>query len=189
MSEPSITPKRIAELVEPTLTSAGYDVEEVKCAPATDGGTAVTVIVDRDGGATLDALSTLTRTTIDVLDPVLGETAYTLEITTPGITRPLTTPTHWRRAQGRKVTVKYSDDAGAKKNVSGRIGVSDDSGVTIVENRKGRFATTRVDFNSVTKAVVGVDFSAPNATELEMCGVSPQQQTQNSETQMNDTNE
>lgn len=171
MSTDPMTPQQLRGLVAPTITESGYDIDDLSVAPAPGGGSAVTIVVDRDGGAALDALATLTRRLVETLDAAAPDTDYVLEITTPGIDRPLTEPRHWRRAQGRKVDVEVIGDDGTRSRHGGRIGVSTDDSVELVRNDKGRFTRTAIDFKSVTKAVVQVDFNAPKAAELEMCGL------------------
>ncbi|MFW0790294.1 ribosome maturation factor RimP [Gordonia sp. CPCC 205333] len=170
MSTPPMTPQQIRELVDPRINADGYDVEDFTIEPASDGGIAVTIIVDRDGGADLDALAALTRDLVDLIEAAAPDTDYLLEVTTPGINRPLTETRHWRRAQGRKVDVEYSKDAQTTR-LSGRIGTITDETVEVIRNERGRFTITAIDLKSVTNAVVQVDFRAPNATELELCGL------------------
>lgn len=171
MSTDPMTPQRCHELVDPTITGLGYDIDDLSVIRAPGGGVAVTIVVDRDGGAELDALATLTRELVEMLDAAVPDADYTLEITTPGIDRPLTELRHWRRAQGRKVVVDVVGPDGSRSSVTGRIGASTGDGVELVRNEKGRFTRTAIDFKSVTKAVVQVDFNSPKAAELEMCGL------------------
>ncbi|GAB19135.1 ribosome maturation factor RimP [Gordonia effusa NBRC 100432] len=170
MSTAPMPPQQIHELVAPRIAADGYDVEDLATKPSPDGGIAITIVVDRDGGAELDALAKLTRDLVEMIDSAVPDADYTLELTTPGINRPLTEPRHWRRAQGRKVDVDVSE-GGKTERISGRIGRSADGVVDLIRNERGRFTTTTIDLKSVTKAVVQVDFSAPNATELELCGL------------------
>jgi ribosome maturation factor RimP len=70
----------------------------------------------------------------------MGDLPYTLEVSSPGVDRPLTSPRHWRRAAGRLVTVKVTD-AGGSQPVSGRVTVADEDGVTMdVDGAPRRFA-------------------------------------------------
>jgi ribosome maturation factor RimP len=91
-------------LVEPAVTSAGYDLEDVVVSSA-GRRSVVRVIVDRDGGIDIDSVADISRAVSEALDAAnaFGETAYTLEVTSPGVDRPLTEPRHWRRNIGRLV--------------------------------------------------------------------------------------
>ena len=166
-----ITADRISTLVEPVVTGRGFDLEDVRI-HRRNGRDEVTVVIDRDGGNDLDDLADVTRDISSALDVVddLTDDEYTLEVTSPGVDRPLTLPRHWRRAQGRKVIVDVTDDAGAKQ-LTGRVGALDDGHVTIVAANKGRLRREVIALDAVTKAVVQVDFSRPGAAELEMCGL------------------
>ncbi|MFT4087987.1 MAG: ribosome maturation factor RimP [Gordonia sp. (in: high G+C Gram-positive bacteria)] len=157
-------------VVRPIVAELGYDVEEVVISTP-PGGREVRIVVDRDGGASLDALAEVSREAADALDDsdVLGETPYDLQVTTPGVDRPLTEPRHWRRARGRKVIVKLS--AGEPSTVTGRVGDSDDERATLIRNDKGRFSTVDVMLADVAKAKIDVDFTRPGEAELRRCGL------------------
>ena len=93
-------------MLEKPLATSGLDLEGVEISQA-GRRSLVRVLVDQDGGVTLDDIADATRLVSDVLDQtdVLGESPYTLEVTSPGIDRPLTLPRHWRRNVDRLVKV------------------------------------------------------------------------------------
>jgi ribosome maturation factor RimP len=96
---------QLRELLEPVVSDAGYELEEVGVSKA-GRRSVVRVVVDRDNGVDLDAVAEVSRAisaALDDADP-LGEQAYVLEVTSPGVDRPLTEPRHWRRNIGRKVS-------------------------------------------------------------------------------------
>lgn len=158
------------DLVQKVVTDRGFDLEDV-VVRRRDGRDEFSVVVDRDGGSDLDVLAELSTEIGEVLDavPALADAAYTLEVTSPGIDRPLTAPRHWRRALGRRVRIER-DGSDA---VVGRVGQVSGDDVAIVVNHKGRLAVETVGFDSVTRAVVQVEFSRPSVAELEMCGLGP----------------
>ena len=119
----AVSRDRVREALLPAVTGAGFDLEDVTVGTA-GRRQIVRVVVDRDGGIDLDAVAEASRVIAAVLDDseVVGAASYTLEVTSPGVDRPLTEPRHWRRAAGRLVA------AGA---VTGRIVGADDDGVTI----------------------------------------------------------
>jgi len=100
----SLSQTRLRELVEPVVVAAGYDLETVSVSRA-GRRSVVRVVVDSDAGVDLDAVAELSRAVSAVLDEAdpLGEQPYVLEVTSPGVDRPLTEPRHWRRNVGRKV--------------------------------------------------------------------------------------
>ena len=161
----------VGAVVEPILAELGFDLEEIALLTP-PGRRDVRIVVDRDGGASLDELAELSReldAAIEAAD-VMGEQPYDLEVTTPGIGRPLTLPRHWRRAAGRTATVDYDAD-GTPTNLVARIGRLDADTVTLVTADKGRIKTVDVDLASVTRAVVEVDFRRPGEAELRACGL------------------
>ncbi|MXP22437.1 ribosome maturation factor RimP [Gordonia sp. HNM0687] len=167
-----LTADQVRRLVEPVVAAQGFDLEDVHLTHSA-GRTDLSIVVDRDGGGELDVLAGLSRQLSDILDqaPETADAAYVLEVTSPGVDRPLTLPRHWRRAAGRKVTVDFADADNAAAHLRGRVGAVDDDAVEIVVNNRGRLSSTRVVLTSVTNAVVGVDFSRPSVAELELCGL------------------
>lgn len=165
------TREEISAVVTPVVAGLGYDLEDVEVRSG-GGQPELRIAVDRDGGADLDALADVSRALSDVLDvaDLFGEQPYDLQVSTPGVTRPLTLPRHWRRAQGRKVSLTRSVD-GADQPLSGRIGVADDESVTLVHNDKGRMSETVIPFAEITRAVLDVDFTRPGPAELRRCGL------------------
>jgi ribosome maturation factor RimP len=120
------TAASLRPLVEPVVVSAGYDLEDVVVSSA-GRRSVVRVVVDRDGGIDLDGVAEVSRAVSDALDSAdaFGESAYTLEGTSPGVDRPLTEPRHWRRNIGRLVEV------GGQQ---GRILEATDDGVALEVN-------------------------------------------------------
>jgi ribosome maturation factor RimP len=96
------------------------------------------IVVDADGGVSLDDIALVSRELSATLDRVaaMGEAAYTLEVSSPGVDRPLTEPKHWRRAAGRMVTAPLQAGSAAhvpddSTVVTGRVTGADASGVRI----------------------------------------------------------
>ena len=162
--------ERIRGLARPVVEELGLDLEDVTVATAGRRHT-VRVIVDADGGVDLDAVADVTRALSDALDAddPDGETPYTLEVTSPGVDRPLTEPRHWRRAQGRLVELTARDGT----VLLGRVEAvaDDDSAVTLtVETvaKKGmRPKTSRhvVALADVSHAVVQVEFGSGSGSD------------------------
>jgi ribosome maturation factor RimP len=120
----------------------------------------VRVIVDSDAGVGLDDIATVSRAVslaLDERDELLGG-PYTLEVTSPGVDRPLTQPRHWRRNRLRLVRAALADGA----ELVGRIGDCDDEGVTLLVSGVLR----RVRYAELHRAVVEVEFRQPPVAEL-----------------------
>jgi ribosome maturation factor RimP len=132
---------RISALLEPLVLAAGFDLEDVEVSPARGNRQAeVRVLVDKIDGIDLDDVALVSRLISAALDAdvetdrALGEGMYVLEVSSPGVDRPLREPRHWRRNVGRLVAVAVSG-----KESTGRVIEVDDAGVKIeVAGVKGR---------------------------------------------------
>lgn len=158
--------ERVVELLSGLVDRQGYDLEDVTVTQA-GKHSVVRVMVDGDAGLELDAVAELSRVISDVFDAAseFGEAPYTLEVTSPGVDRPLTEPRHWRRARGRKVSVEFADE-----QLTGRVGALGDGVVALVLPGKGGPVVREIALADVVKAVVQVEFSKPNPAELELAG-------------------
>ena len=129
---------RLTGWVGPVVASAGYDLEELVVRPAGQRSV-VRVVVDRDEGVSLDDVAELSRSLSEVLDAqdeALGRSPYVLEVTSPGVDRPLTAPRHWRRNVGRLVSVAVGPD-GAREQLTARVLRVDDGGVVLAVEKGG----------------------------------------------------
>ena len=136
---PDPATERLTGWIQPVVGAAGYDLEELVVTPA-GRRSVVRVVVDRDQGVTLDDIAEVSRAVSAVLDEKdgdLGRAPYVLEVTSPGVDRPLTEPRHWRRNTGRLVAVA-AGPAGATEQVTGRITAVADAGVTLAVEAKGK---------------------------------------------------
>ena len=108
---------RLASLIEPVLNAMDMDLEAVKVATA-GRRRVLRIVVDADGGVSLDEIAEISREISARLDAknAMGDSPYTLEVSSPGVDRPLTQPRHWRRAIGRLVVVPIA----AQKDEPGR---------------------------------------------------------------------
>jgi len=115
-------------LLASTLAPLGLDLVDVERRSAS-----VRVVVDRTGGADLDAIAQATRAVsevLDVHDPFPGR-RYTLEVSSPGVERPLRTPEQFARAVGETVTVRTVGGGEGERRVTGRLVAADDEGVVL----------------------------------------------------------
>ena len=98
------TRDRLAEELTGPMDALGLDLEAVDLTSA-GKRRVLRVAIDKDGGVTMDDIADATREVSRLLDEtdVMGQQAYTLEVSSPGVDRPLTLPRHWRRNAGRLV--------------------------------------------------------------------------------------
>jgi ribosome maturation factor RimP len=145
---------RVEKAVAPVVAEAGLDLEAVEVQPA-GRRRLVRVLVDRDGGISLDDVADLSKVLSETLDATdaMGDQPYVLEVTSPGVDRPLTLPRHWRRNLGRKVAVETSDG----HRLVGRLVACDETRATL-DTVDG---AVEVGFDGVQRAQVEVEFSRP----------------------------
>ena len=153
---------RIADVIGPVIAAAGMDLESVRVSAA-GRRRLLRVVVDSDRGVSLDDAAAVSRKLSAALDaaPVMGDFPYTLEVSSPGVDRPLTDPRHWRRAVGRLVQVTAAD-AGP---ISGRVLAADSDGVTLEVAGDHR----RFGYAALGAGAVQVEFGHPQ-TELGATG-------------------
>ena len=153
---------RIADVIGPVIAAAGMDLESVRVSAA-GRRRLLRVVVDSDQGVSLDDAAAVSRKLSAALDaaPVMGDFPYTLEVSSPGVDRPLTDPRHWRRAVGRLVQVTAAD-AGP---ISGRVLAADSDGVTLEVAGDHR----RFGYAALGAGAIQVEFGHPQ-TELGATG-------------------
>ena len=137
----------LENFLRPIVEQFGCDLEAADVTPA-GRRRLLRVLVDRDGGISLDDVADVTRAISKALDTddIMGDGAYTLEVSSPGVDRPLTLPRHWRRNAGRLVKVRAGEE-----EFTGRIGDSDDDGVTVDDRR--------LAYADVSRALVQIEFN------------------------------
>ncbi|HXO23542.1 MAG TPA: ribosome maturation factor RimP [Streptosporangiaceae bacterium] len=150
----------MADVIRPVIAAAGLDLESVRVSAA-GRRRLLRVVVDSDRGVSLDDAATVSRELSAALDTVavMGDFPYTLEVSSPGVDRPLTDPRHWRRAAGRLVQVTVTDSSGARP-VTGRIAAADADEVILdvegdPENRR------RFPYAALGPGAIQVEFGHP----------------------------
>jgi ribosome maturation factor RimP len=135
----SATAEQIVDLLAPAVAAMGMDLEDVRITSA-GRRRLLRVVVDSDGGVTLDDIALVSRELSATLDraAAMGEAPYTLEVSSPGVDRPLTEPKHWRRAAGRLVkaslraqTRTATGGPADSLTVTGRVTRADSRGVRL----------------------------------------------------------
>jgi len=150
---------RLAGLIGPVVAAAGMDLESVRASVA-GRRRLLRVVVDSDHGVSLDDAAEVSRDVSAALDAtdVMGDMPYTLEVSSPGVDRPLTEPRHWRRAARRLVRVKTG--AGT---VQGRVLAADAAGVTLdIDGAEHRFG-----YGDLGAGAVQVEFGRLPDAELD----------------------
>lgn len=143
----------LTELLTPAVTRAGFVLEEVTVTPVGKRRLVAVVVDCDDRNPSLDEITVVSKEVSAILDNYtqMGEMPFTLEVTTPGIDRPLTLGRHWKKNIGR--LVKITPKTGEK--YIGRIASVKDNAVTI--EIKGK--ESEISFAEISRAQIEVEFN------------------------------
>jgi len=147
---------QISELVTPAVTEQGFYLEDVHV--ATPGShRIVTCIVDGDSALNLDQVTSVSRIISELLDEAtfMGETPFTLEVTSPGVDRPLTLPRHFAKNVDRLLKVIKVDGS----EVTGRILSNTNEDVTLTVTVKKETREEVISIAAIKRAVVEIEFN------------------------------
>jgi len=147
---------QISELVTPAVSDLGFYLEDVHV--ATPGShRIVTCIVDGDASLNLDQVTSVSRVISELLDeaPFMGESPFTLEVTSPGVDRPLTQPRHFAKNVDRLLKVIKLDGS----EVTGRILSNTDEDVTLTVTVKKETIEEVITLADIKRAVVEIEFN------------------------------
>ncbi len=167
------TPQRqqLIDLLTPVIAAEGYDLEDLSVTAA-GRRSLIRITVDADNGIDLDGVAAVSRSISTALDDDTdgGDAAfagpYVLEVSSPGVDRPLTEPRHWRRAAGRLVEFPVTERAGSHRVVTGRVKALEGSDLVVdVAGTEQRFA-----LDTVGSGRVQVEFSRPGQQSVDSDG-------------------
>lgn len=169
--------RALTAVVAPIVASAGLDLEAVTVRSA-GRRRVVRIVVDEPGGLSLDRVAGISRDISAALDAtnVLGDTPYVLEVTSPGVSRPLTLPRHWANAQGRLVAIRTRDG----REFTGRIASSDEAAVTLTEVNPEQAGAGPLPLSDIARAIVQVEFS--RIAEVDLGDDDPGEHAEDDET-------
>ena len=137
----------ISAAIRPIIEASGNYLEELTITSA--GKVKIlTVIVDSDSHLNLDQITAVTKEISEVIETLeeLGDSAFTLEVTSPGIDRPLTKPRHWRKNFDRLVKITMTSG----KDIQGRIGEATETNVLVGDQE--------VSFEDIKRAGLEIEF-------------------------------
>ena len=144
--------EEISAVITPALKSLGFYLEDITITTA-GKRSMLTVIVDGDTHLSLDQVTAATKAIGELVEGIqsLGDTPFTLEVTSPGIDRPLTKPRHWRKNIDRLIKVILLDG----KEVKGRIKDASELSATVDQQvilfTDIKRATLEIEFKQVGK--------------------------------------
>ena len=148
--------EKITELVQPAIERAGFFLEDVHVL-SPGKHRIVTCVVDGKTPLNLDQVTSVSRDISELLDAAdfMDDSAFTLEVTSPGVDRPLTLARHWHKNLNRLVKVVNQDGS----VVNGRVTSVEDSQVILNEDIKGKIKEHTVNFADIKRATVEIEFN------------------------------
>ena len=150
---------RVQAVAAPILESYGMELVEAVCV-GQGPGTVIRVFIDKPGGVTLTDCEQAHRSlspALDVIDPFPH--AYTLEVSSPGLDRPLRGPQDYRRLVGQPVTLKLRQPVEGQWRLIGTVVELDDRAVTIAVQHKKTTERIRLEFDQISLGRRKVEFS------------------------------
>jgi ribosome maturation factor RimP len=150
-------------VLTPVVEAEGYFLEDVDLR-AVGRRLVLRILVDTETGVNLDDVANASHLISEVLDEKdpFDDEPYTLEVSSPGVDRPLTMPRHWTRNLGRLVAVTLTNS----KQLTGRISSIDGDVVVLEFDNKGRKTTQQIPLAEIAKAIVQIEFSRVESAEL-----------------------
>jgi ribosome maturation factor RimP len=147
---------QISEFISPALHKAGYFLEDINIV-SPGQHRIVTVIVDGESALNLDQVTVASKLVSELLDeaPFMGETPFTLEVTSPGIDRPLTLPRHFAKNADRLLKVTKTDG----EVVTGRILSNTNVDVTLTVTEKKDVKEVAIALADIKRAQVEIEFN------------------------------
>jgi ribosome maturation factor RimP len=152
------TIKRVWELAAPLAEGEGMEIVEIEFRPeGRRGGRVLRLYMDKQGGPSVDDLSRVSHRLSDLLDTENAiESAYTLEVSSPGINRPLKKPEHFARYLGKRIRIRTRDMIEGRRSFLGILGqVLADSVILMQEGRQ-----YQIPFSIIDKSNYEHDWSA-----------------------------
>ena len=132
--------ERITELCQSAALRCGAEFVDLEWV-VERGRRILRVYFDRDGGINIAELTRISRILNDSLDVEdLIDGAYHLEVSSPGVERPLRTPEHFDRFAGNRIKITLKEPLDGRKNFTGRLdGLSEDQEqIVITVEEEGR---------------------------------------------------
>ena len=161
---------QVARIAKPILWSLGLELVEVSIA-GRHSRTVVRVFIDKPDGVTLEDCERAHRAlnpALDVADPF--PYAYTLEISSPGLDRPLKRAEDYRRLQGRRVSLKLKDPHRDQWRITGKVVAVDKDAVTVTVEGTQAEEAVRCEFDRILKARQEVEFRRPRQERADTVG-------------------
>jgi ribosome maturation factor RimP len=144
--------EEISAAITPALSDLGFYLEDITITSA-GRRSMLTVIVDGDTHLSLDQVTVATKAISEIVENIqsLGQAPFTLEVTSPGLDRPLTKPRHWRKNIDRLVKIVLLDGKEVKGRVKDATEISATVDEQVVKFSDIKRATLEIEFKQVGK--------------------------------------
>jgi ribosome maturation factor RimP len=144
--------EEISAAITPALSDLGFYLEDITITSA-GRRSMLTVIVDGDTHLSLDQVTVATKAISEIVENIqsLGQAPFTLEVTSPGLDRPLTKPRHWRKNIDRLVKIVLLDGKEIKGRVKDATEISATVDDQVVKFSDIKRATLEIEFKQVGK--------------------------------------
>jgi len=140
---------RVRALVEPVVEALGFELVEVEYVQA-HGGWVLRLFIDKPGGITIDEITRLSREAGPLLDiEDFMPKRYSLEVSSPGLDRPLVKPEHFLAAIGKPARIKTRLPIDGRKNFKGTIEAFAEGCVTLTDAEANKYM---IDIENIDKA-------------------------------------
>ena len=151
--------EKLQTIVATPLADLGIEVSDIELA-----GGLLRVTVERADGTSIDidAITEATRIVsreLDVHDPIPGH--YTLEVSSPGLERPLRTPAHFRRAVGQQVAVRTNPGVEGERRVAGLLTTADDEGIVVTTSTQEGTTARTLRYADIERARTVFEWGSP----------------------------
>ncbi|MCE8513173.1 ribosome maturation factor RimP [Ruegeria pomeroyi] len=144
--------RRLAEIVSPVIADLGYELVRIRL--MSGKSTTLQIMADKpDGGIEVDdcaAISNAVSATLDVEDPILD--AYTLEVSSPGIDRPLTRLKDFEMFEGYEAKIETTELIDGRRRFKGELAGVEGNEVLINIDQNGETVTIGLEFDWLSDA-------------------------------------
>lgn len=152
---------RLWEMVEPLAAGRGLEVVDIELRHEGRSGRVLRVYLDRAGAPDeapgLEELGRVSRDLGDLLDVYdVVEGSYTLEVSSPGVNRPLRKPEHFARCVGQRVRVHTGELIGGRRNFLGPLHEAGGDGVVVLQDGREVF----IPFGRIVRANVEYEWAS-----------------------------
>ena len=152
--------KQVQNVAEPIARALDLELLEVRC-QGKGTGTVICVTLDKEGGLGIRDCEQFHQSLSRALDVAVSVPhTYRLEVSSPGVDRPLKERKDFRRVVGRLLQVRVQDIDGVDRQIIGRLSAITESGITLVVQLGKQRKTNEIDISwgSITGAKQEIEF-------------------------------